>query len=88
MACGTPVIASTASSLPEVVGDAGVLVEPHDVDGLSMAMERILASSTLQQEMSLAGEERAKGFTWFESARLTVQCYRRVLSGQKEAAHV
>ncbi len=64
MAWGTPVLASNASSLPEVVGEAGLLVDPHDVDGLSQRMAQILDDATLRERLIAAGRERATQFTW------------------------
>lgn len=86
MACGTPVISSTASSLPEVVGDAGLLVDPEDVDALAAAMDRVLADAGLRERMRAAGLERARRFTWEGAARKTADTYRRALGQQGAAA--
>jgi glycosyltransferase involved in cell wall biosynthesis len=75
MACGTPVVCSNASSLPEVVGDAGLLVAPDDVSGLAAAVERVLADPSLRAELSARGRERAARFTWHETARRTLEVY-------------
>jgi len=75
MACGTPVITSNISSLPEVVGDAGILVNPTDRDELAFAMQSVLKSGSLQREMKLKGLARARLFTWGETARRTLQVY-------------
>jgi glycosyltransferase involved in cell wall biosynthesis len=80
MACGTPVITSTASSLPEVVGRAALLVDPTDVAALATAMARVLGDPGLRAEMRAAGLERAQHFSWQESARRTVDSYRRALA--------
>jgi glycosyltransferase involved in cell wall biosynthesis len=64
MAWGTPVIASTSSSLPEVVGEAGLLVDPYDVDALARAMARVLEDGALREQLIAAGRERAAQFTW------------------------
>lgn len=64
MAWGTPAISSNSSSLPEVVGEAGLLVDPRDVAGWSMAMERLLADEPLRERLIQAGRERAARFTW------------------------
>jgi glycosyltransferase involved in cell wall biosynthesis len=82
MACGTPVITSTASSLPEVVGQAGVLIDPTDVQALASAMERVLADAALQREMKRAGLEQAKHFSWPQAALLTVGSYRQALAAE------
>ncbi|HEX5416275.1 MAG TPA: glycosyltransferase family 1 protein [Chloroflexota bacterium] len=64
MVWGTPVIASKASSLPEVVGDAGLLVDPYDVASLADALARLLEDPALRQELIAAGRSRAGLFTW------------------------
>jgi len=79
MACGTPVISSTASSLPEVVGQAGLLVDPTDTEGLAAAMQRCLADANLRAQMRTMGLARAAGFSWRETARHTVDSYRRAV---------
>ncbi len=78
MACGTPVIVSNVSSLPEVVGDAGILVEPEDVEGLTVAMWRVLSDETLRREMRDKGLARAATFSWERAARETLAVYRQV----------
>lgn len=80
MACGTAVITSTASSLPEVVGQAGKLANPTDTEALAAAMAQVLGSRQLQQEMETAGLAQAAGFSWEETARKTVDSYRRALT--------
>ena len=64
MAWGTPAISSSSSSLPEVVGQAGLLVDPYDVAGLTTAMERVLEDKSLRERLIQAGRERAAQFTW------------------------
>jgi len=68
MACGTPVIAGNVSSLPEVIGDAGLLVDPHDVAGLADAVVRVLSDDRLRKELSARGLERAARFSWARCA--------------------
>lgn len=79
MACGTPVIVANTSSLPEVVGEAGLTVDPLDVEGLAVAIRRVLDDETLWQEMREQGWQRAKGFSWTKTAREIVQVYRRAM---------
>jgi glycosyltransferase involved in cell wall biosynthesis len=79
MACGTPVIASNVSSLPEVVGDAGILVDPNDVEALTVAMWRVLSDENLQREMRDKGLKRAATFSWKRAAQETLAVYRRVV---------
>ncbi len=69
MACGVPVVCSNASSLPEVAGDAALLVDPFDVDGLSRAMGRVLEDEGLRGEMVARGLAQAARFTWDGAAR-------------------
>ena len=79
MACGTPVVTANTSSLPEVVGEAGLTVDPLDVAGLAEAMRRVLDDEALRQEMRKRGLQRAKGFSWTKTAQETVQVYRRAM---------
>ena len=78
MACGLPVIVSNVASLPEVVGDAGLLIDPHDIDELTVAMWRILNDSELRQEMREKGLRQAERFSWERAARETLAIYRQV----------
>ncbi len=84
MACGTPVITSNVSSLPEVAGDAALLIDPLDVDGLAAAMRRVLSDGDLRRQMRAKGLEQARRFTWEETARRTLQVYEEAyeLSGR------
>jgi alpha-1,3-rhamnosyl/mannosyltransferase len=68
MACGVPVVCSNGSSLPEVAGDAALLVDPLDADGLAEAMARVLEDADLRWEMVARGEEQAARFTWERAA--------------------
>jgi glycosyltransferase involved in cell wall biosynthesis len=81
MACGTPVVASNTSALPEVVGDAGLLVEPTDAEGMADAMYRVLADSELKDTLRAKGLERARAFSWQRAARETARTYDRAMSG-------
>jgi glycosyltransferase involved in cell wall biosynthesis len=79
MACGTPVVCSNAASLPEVVGDAAIMVDPYDVEGLAEAMYRVLTDAGLREKLRAKGLERARQFTWERTARETVAVYQEVL---------
>jgi glycosyltransferase involved in cell wall biosynthesis len=79
MACGTPVVASSASSLPEVVGDAALLVDPGDVEGWTEALRRLLEDAGLRDELKGRGLERASGFTWSRTAAATWKVFDTVL---------
>ena len=79
MACGTPVVASNSSSLPEVVGEAGVLVEPTNVRALAEALAQLLENDSHRAKLREAGLARARSFSWRRTAEETVEVYRRVL---------
>jgi glycosyltransferase involved in cell wall biosynthesis len=81
MTCGAPVIVSNTSSLPEVVGDAAVLIDPHDMDGLTVAMWRLLQDEELRQELICKGLKRAKQFSWKRAAEQTLEVYHKVGQG-------
>jgi glycosyltransferase involved in cell wall biosynthesis len=78
MASGTPVVASNRGSLPEVVGDAGLLVDPEDIDAIADAVVRLITDSRLRADMTTRGIERARQFTWERTARATLDVYRAV----------
>lgn len=80
MACGVPVVASRAASLPEVVGDAGVLVEPRDEAAIANAMQRALEDAAWRNGLGQRGLERARAFTWRRCAEQTFDIYRKALS--------
>jgi glycosyltransferase involved in cell wall biosynthesis len=69
MACGCPVITATTSACPEVAGDAAILVDPDDVDGLADAMYRVSVDDALAADLRQRGLRRAAGFSWSESAK-------------------
>jgi len=80
MACGTPVVATTGGALPEVVGDAGVLVPPADAGALERAIVSLLDDPERREKLSRAGHERIhKHFTWQRAAERIVAVYREVL---------
>lgn len=78
-ASGTPVVTSDASSLPEVVGDAGLLANPHDPKDIAAQIERILSSETLAKDLVAKGLERAKLYSWSKMAEQTLAVYNEVL---------
>ncbi len=73
MHCGTPVITSNSSSLPELAGDAALLVEPSDVAAIARQMERLLQDAALRTRLVHAGRARAAQFTWERAARYTLR---------------
>lgn len=79
MAAGTPVVASNIASLPEVAGDAAILVSPHDVEGLANAIADVLVNPSLAEELRSKGLSRAQQFNWQRTAAETVQVYRSVV---------
>lgn len=81
MACGTPVITSNTSSLPEVVGDAGITVDPLNVDDLFRAMRKVLDDEKLQRKLKDKGINRSKDFSWQKTAQKTWQIYEKVFDG-------
>lgn len=78
MACGTPVVVSNVASLPEVVGDAGLLVDPNQWEELAVALWRVLTDDALAAELRQKGQQRAALFSWERAARETLDVYRRV----------
>jgi glycosyltransferase involved in cell wall biosynthesis len=78
MACGTPVIVADNSSLPEVVGDAGLLIDANDVDALSDALARLLRDPALGRELRGRGLDQARRFTWQKAARTLLGTYKRL----------
>ena len=78
MECGTPVITSNISSMPEVAGDAAILVNPHDPEEIAKAMFAIMDSSSLRDELIQKGYERVQMFSWDKTARQTLEVYEEV----------
>ncbi len=80
MQCGCPVISSNTTSLPEVVGDGGLLVDPTSVEEIGTALRRLGQDSTLRDDLGARGQERAKGFSWRRTAELTLEVYEEALA--------
>lgn len=78
MACGTPVLTSSVSSLPEVAGDAALLVPPTDVDAIAEGLARLLQDSALRADLAERGGRRAARFSWERCARETLAVYTAV----------
>ena len=78
MACGTPVISSNASSLPEVVGNAGIHIDPHSPEDLTQAIVTLLMDEALRRQLQCKGLERAALFSWEKTARQTLDVYNRI----------
>jgi glycosyltransferase involved in cell wall biosynthesis len=81
IACGTPVVTSTVSSLPEVAGDAAALINPYSVDELANGISRILSDEDLRNICVTKGIERAKSFTWERCAMETLKAFNEVYNG-------
>jgi len=79
MACGTPVVTSNISSLPEVVGDAALLVDPYNVEEISDGLARVLDDKALCSDLVARGRERVLHFSWERSVKAIHECYMRVL---------
>jgi glycosyltransferase involved in cell wall biosynthesis len=80
MASGAPVITSNVSSLPEVVGDAAVLIDPYDPEAIADAIRRVLSDEALRQQLKERGQVRAKHFSWDRSVRRVHEIYQEVLA--------
>ena len=82
MACGTPVVCSNASSLPEIAGDAALRLPPDDVAALSEALNAVLMNLALAADLREKGLRRAKRFTWEDTARQTLDVYKQIVDGR------
>ncbi|HBY63750.1 MAG TPA: hypothetical protein DEH78_28330, partial [Solibacterales bacterium] len=78
MSCGTPVVSSNVSSLPEVVGDAAVTVNPENVFDIARGIREVLLDTGLRDELRRKGFEQAKRFNWDWTARQVLETYREV----------
>ncbi|HAH21872.1 MAG TPA: glycosyltransferase family 1 protein, partial [Candidatus Omnitrophica bacterium] len=80
MASGVPIIASNVTSLPEIIGDAGILVNPRDVEGWADAISRLLTDRELKESMRQRSLERAKLFSWDRLAQETLIIYNKLFA--------
>ena len=78
MKCGAPVVVGNRTSLPEVVGESALLVDPFDVDAIAAALKRVINDPALRNELSSKGRQRAEVFNWRETARKTLAVYQEV----------
>ncbi|MBI4655128.1 MAG: glycosyltransferase family 4 protein, partial [Elusimicrobia bacterium] len=83
MACGCPVTASNATSIPEIVGDAGILFDPYNTEEMAQAIEKVLKNPDLRQELVRKGFEQVKKFSWEKTARQTLEVYKKVYNFKK-----
>ena len=80
MACGTPVICSSTSSLPEIVGDAAIMFDPTDPEDIARALAQALADPRKREELSEESLRRAQGFRWEQTAQRTYRCYKEIIA--------
>jgi glycosyltransferase involved in cell wall biosynthesis len=80
MSCGTPVITSNISSIPEVVGDGGILIDPFNTESLKNALKDILNNDCKRRELGLKALERASHFSWKNTTKKTIEVYEKILS--------
>jgi glycosyltransferase involved in cell wall biosynthesis len=79
MRCGTPVLTSSTSSLPEVGGEAALYVDPHNVDGIAAALYKLATQPSLRADLAARGLQRAALFTWTRTAEQTLHVYEELL---------
>jgi glycosyltransferase involved in cell wall biosynthesis len=82
MACGTPVLTANTSSLPEVAGEAALMVDPTSVEEIAGGLAALLESPERRAQLAALGPERARGYRWSEVAERTVAVYRRAMQGR------
>jgi glycosyltransferase involved in cell wall biosynthesis len=75
MACGCPVVASSATAIPELVGPTGILFDPDDSNQLSDSLKQILSDPNARYQYKMSGIERASKYTWENTAKLTASVY-------------
>lgn len=79
MSCGIPVITSNISSIPEVVGDGGILIDPFNIDSLISSLEDLLNSESARSSLSIKALQRASNFSWKKTSEKTVEAYKSIL---------
>jgi glycosyltransferase involved in cell wall biosynthesis len=79
MACGTPVITSNVSSLPEVVGEAAITIDPYNIEDISSAIRKVLNSEKLKENLSKKGIQQSKKFSWKKTTEETLNLYREII---------
>ena len=80
MSCGTAVITSNITSIPEVVGNGGILIDPFDTKSLSNSLESLLNDKKLIQELKIRGLKQASKFSWEKTSEKTLDAYKKILS--------
>ncbi|MGI8836238.1 MAG: glycosyltransferase family 4 protein [Pyrinomonadaceae bacterium] len=84
MKCGAPVIVGNKTSLPEVVGDAALMIDPFDVNAIAAAIQKVISDSDFRSELRVKGMQRAKQFDWKETARQTLAVYEKAFAIQSK----
>ena len=79
MASGVPIVAAKTSSIPEVIGNAGILVDPLNISEMAEAVRRVLSDPSLRASLTEKGIQRARGFTWERAAQETLRIYQEVI---------
>ncbi|HTK10185.1 MAG TPA: glycosyltransferase family 1 protein [Ktedonobacteraceae bacterium] len=87
MACGAPVITANVSAMPEVVGDAALLIDPHNNDELAAAINKLLVNETLREELRAKGYQRAREYTWEASAQKMLRIYQQLYHEERNFMH-
>ena len=82
MKCGVPVIVGNRTSLPEVVGDAALLVDPFDETEIATALMRLIDNSDLRDKLRVKGLKRSNAFNWHDTAKRTLEVYKQVARAQ------
>lgn len=82
MSCGTPIITSNLTSIPEVVGDGGILINPYDISEISFAIGNLLSNEKLRDELSCKALKRASEFSWQNTAQSTLKVYESIYNGE------
>lgn len=88
MKCGTPVITGDRTSLPEVVGDAGILINPFDIDAIASAIATMVDDSSFRSKLQVKSLDRARIFDWRETARQTLEVYKQAADNARSLASV
>ncbi|AEB76986.1 glycosyltransferase family 4 protein [Clostridium botulinum] len=78
MSCGTPVITSNTTSIPEVVGDSGLLINPYDEDELTTCLEKLLNNESLRKSLSIKSLKQSSKFSWYKTATKTFESYKTI----------
>ena len=79
MACGTPVIASNVTSIPEICSGSALLVDPHDIDALNLSMEELLSDDNLKNSMIKCGLSNCSKYSWLNTAKDTISAYKSII---------